>query len=72
MRNIVSVLILGVFLMIAADSIEIMCPDNSYNVKYCLMMYGMSGLFIAPVILYEVYPEKGMTQICEKIKLGGE
>ncbi len=70
--NIVSVLILGVFLMIAADSIEIMCPDNSYNVKYCLMMYGMSGLFIAPVILYEVYPEKGMTQICEKIKLGGE
>lgn len=68
LSNIISVLMLGVFLMIAADSIEIMCPGSDI---YCLMVYGMAVLFFTPIVLNELYPLK-LSGVCAKLKCGGK
>lgn len=47
-QNVLSVILLGVFLVIGANSIEIMCPGSSI---YCLMVYSMAGLICAPILI---------------------
>ena len=66
--NVISVLLLGFLLIVAADSIEIMCPDSDI---YCLMVYGMSVLFLTPILLTELYPVK-LSKILSRIKECGD
>lgn len=58
-QNIVCVLTLSLFLVIASDSIEIMCPCSDI---YCLMVYSISILFCTPIFLAEICPEKSLVQ----------
>lgn len=53
-QNVLSVILLGAFLVIGANSIEIMCPGSSI---YCLMVYSMAGLICAPILLSELCAE---------------
>lgn len=54
MQNIISVIVLCIFLVIASDSIEIMCPNSAI---YSLMTYGVVVLFCTPIILCEICPD---------------
>ena len=66
-QNIFCIICLSIILLIASDSIEIMCPNGFI---YTLMVYGMVLLFIAPVIYMESIEKKSNNGKAHLLYLG--
>lgn len=66
-QNIFCIICLSIILLIASDSIEIMCPDG---LIYTLMVYGMVLLFIAPVVYMESIEKRSNNRNTRLLHLG--